>query len=905
MSRAEAYYAVMHDVGEVDLRGRPVPSDLALIGDEAFPLVMNPRGQVLIAASTYRTGRLVALGHEDMLTACAALVENALVWLNPCSGIVGINPSCKGILTNLSYTNIRSEVGGFREGLGAYVTDAYSVGENVKELVAFLKAGGGLLVAGQAWEWAEQHPKENPLLGFPGNKVCSVAGIYFTELKGERGVFSVPHHIPSSWLAVAIDKDYSDDLEILLQGVSEFDVQCSATPSEVMIHGPLAFPITTDDAHRAFFAGSYYGQGRVIVTTHESYISRPALGTFLVNAIRWLDEGRNGEVGILPKLKAASDVLGKSGLKCTLTDFRDDLSVYVCTSYSDEHAAEIQEFVAEGGGLLIGGHGWNWAQKNKGRNVLTEYPGNHILNKLGFSILGNFLRPGKYKAPEPSTAYSEYYHFRNMLKRFAGHVTKGNELKPHELNFLKRLGGDCASFLRMEALDQHSYRSVLDLLADIVKNTTVPQVSQTSPVKDPKDHLLISMCNDLYKVCPNRDELLGHIIHAKPSLAVMNNVAVKIDGKAPGGLEWKSTGLYLSPGMKTYMRFPAEMVNKGWRVQIGCQTDFVGNAAVLKRAPVVHHQFDIDSEMMEVYNLWGGLIYFVAPDKSTAGELKILVQQAVMAPYYKSGVTTVEDWVKTIRNAPAPWAEMEFENIIITCHSTTVRDVERPDEVAALWDEIMRAVADLGSNPQKFLRKERYVADVQISHGLMHCGYPIMMHAPSAINLMKPDVLRESGCWGAIHELGHNQQRGAWEFPPHTTECTCNLWSVYVFENVFGIERGKAHKAIAPAKRKAVREAFKKNPDLAKWSVFTALETYLQLQEEFGWEPFKKVFAAYQGKKNVPRAKDAKMSLFAEMFSRTVERNLTPFFKAWAWPITADTEKKLADLPEWTDHPMS
>ncbi|KAJ8264731.1 hypothetical protein GJAV_G00153280 [Gymnothorax javanicus] len=77
------------------------------------------------------------------------------------------------------------------------------------------------------------------------------------------------------------------------------------------------------------------------------------------------------------------------------------------------------------------------------------------------------------------------------------------------------------------------------------------------------------------------------------------------------------------------------------------------------------------------------------------------------------------------------------------------------------------------------------------------------------------------------------------------------------------------------------------------------------LQEEFGWKPFKKVFAAYHGKKNIPSAKDAKMSLYAEMFSRTVERNLTPFFKAWAWPITADTEKKLANLPEWTDHPMS
>ena len=30
--------------------------------------------------------------------------------------------------------------------------------------------------------------------------------------------------------------------------------------------------------------------------------------------------------------------------------------------------------------------------------------------------------------------------------------------------------------------------------------------------------------------------------------------------------EWISTGLYLSPGMKTYIAMPEEMVNKGWKV---------------------------------------------------------------------------------------------------------------------------------------------------------------------------------------------------------------------------------------------------------------------------------------------------------------------------------------------------
>lgn len=71
-----------------------------------------------------------------------------------------------------------------------------------------------------------------------------------------------------------------------------------------------------------------------------------------------------------------------------------------------------------------------------------------------------------------------------------------------------------------------------------------------------------------------------------------------------------------------------------------------------------------------------------------------------------------------IRNAPAPWAELEFENIILTLHSDFIRKLDRPDEVADLWDSIMKGVADLAAKPAKFPRKERFVADVQISYGL-------------------------------------------------------------------------------------------------------------------------------------------------------------------------------------------
>ena len=71
----------------------------------------------------------------------------------------------------------------------------------------------------------------------------------------------------------------------------------------------------------------------------------------------------------------------------------------------------------------------------------------------------------------------------------------------------------------------------------------------------------------------------------------------------------------------------------------------------------------------------------------------------------------------------------------------------------------------------------------------MHAGYPIMMLSSVVAEVTDWEGARARGLWSFLHELGHNQQRACWEFAPHTTECTCNLWSVYVSEEVLGITR--------------------------------------------------------------------------------------------------------------------
>uniref|UniRef100_A0A3Q2ZAV6 TRPM8 channel-associated factor homolog n=1 Tax=Kryptolebias marmoratus TaxID=37003 RepID=A0A3Q2ZAV6_KRYMA len=813
---SRAYKSLVKGLKELDLRSSSVPCNLVLSGENAFPVVMNSDGHVLMAASRYGRGRVVVLSHERYLTLSPALVENAVIWLGGGESenlSLGVHQNLKAVADNLSKSNFQvSLVEGFSENLRiiVYVSDAYEVGASARDLGAFIKAGGGVLIGGQAWNWAGQNPNENLILQFSGNKVSGVAGIYFSD----------QYNIDSCSLIL-------NYLEFLLKGILEFDIRGSFVTSEALIHGPFAFPIGTTNDGQAFLAGTYFGKGRVILVTHERFIESEKLASFWNNAFHWLDQDKKGTIGFGPWV----NILPSLELKCEKTTIRQDLSVYVCTAYSEEDPEKIQTFVAEGGGLLIGGHAWWWAHKHFGQNPLQDFSGNKILNKMGLSVLKETISTGVFKAPQPSQA--NYFHFRHLLHRFAGHVFKGNKLTKQDEEHFKKLEMECVHFLSMKAYDSYSYTQILSILTDILK-LAMPQVSNIK----------------LYFV----------LIHF---------------------LECNTWWISL-------------------KIQIGCQSDELDKEELL-RAPNVIERFLVTSERTQVWNMWGGLIYLVAPPDVKVEDEEVVVEVAVSAPYYKSGVTKADDW-SSIREAPAPWAEFEFENIILTVPSRVIRELDFPLEVEKLWNDIMRGIADLSAIPHKFIRKERVLADVQIAVGWMHAGYPVMIHSSEAAVLFKVKNARTFGLWGELHELGHNQQRIYWEFPPNTTEATCNLWSVYVNEEVLGVNRAKVRLFV---RKQCVEKYIQGGKKLSDWKVWTALETYLQLQERFGWDAFKKVFAAYNKMTNFPSDNEGKMNLYAETFSQTVNMNLTGFFKAWGWPIETATEEKLSSLPLWSDHPMA
>uniref|UniRef100_A0A8I3WMB9 TRPM8 channel associated factor 1 n=1 Tax=Callithrix jacchus TaxID=9483 RepID=A0A8I3WMB9_CALJA len=906
---AAAFETLMDGVTSWDLPRDPVPSELLLIGEAAFPVMVNDKGQVLIAASSYGQGRLMVVSHEGYLmhAGLTPFLLNAVSWLSPCPGApVGVHPSLTplgNILQDAGLeAQIKPEPG---KPLCVYCISAYNDAMTAT-LIQFVKHGGGLLIGGQAWYWASKHGSDKVLSKFPGNKVTSVAGVYFTDTYGDRARFKVSKKVPKIPLHVRCGEDVRQDQQQLLEGISELDIRKEEVPSELLVHGALAFPLGLDASLNCFLAAARYGRGRVVLAAHECLLCAPKMGPFLLNAVRWLTGGQTGKVGVNTSLKDLCSLLSEHGLECSLEPhLNSNLGVYCCTAYSDKEAKQMQEFVAEGGGLLIGGQSWQWASENPGHSPLAGFPGNIILNCFGLSILPQTLSAGCFPVPTPEM---RSYHFRKALSEFQAILNHGNGNL--EKRCLAKLRVDGAAFLQIPAEGVPAYISLHRLLKKMLRGSALPAVSRENPVAgDSIEAVVLSLATGLAHSLTDSSQLakeLGTRTCSSNLYPSKHPITVEIEGNNPGNNDyWVSTGLYLLEGQNAEVSLSEAAASAGLKLQIGCHTDDLTKARKLRRAPMVTHQCCMDRTSQSVSCLWGGLLYVIVPKGRQLGPVSVTITGAVHAPYYKLGKTSIEEWKRQMQENLAPWGELATNNIILTVPTTNLQALENPEPVLRLWDEMMQAVARLAAQPFPFHRPERIVADVQISAGWMHSGYPIMCRLESVQELINETSMRSQGLWGPIHELGHNQQQDGWEFYPHTTEATCNLWSVYVHETVLGIPRAKAHEALSPPEReRRIKDHLGKGAPLCDWNVWTALETYLQLQEAFGWEPFTQLFAEYQTLSHLPEDNTGRMNLWVKMFSEKVKKNLVPFFEAWGWPVQKEVADSLASLPEWQENPM-
>uniref|UniRef100_A0A672V8G9 TRPM8 channel associated factor 2 n=1 Tax=Strigops habroptila TaxID=2489341 RepID=A0A672V8G9_STRHB len=478
------YEMLVDGVGPWDFTGGFVPCELLLVGEDAYPVLVSSKKQVLIAVSQYGKGRMVVVSHEGILkdSKFFRFLTNAVEWLKPSpEALVGVHPRLDSLSQLLLRAGTKVQVGAeLTPSLGVYCMEAYDCTQ-AKDLVGFLKGGGGLLVGGQAWHWA----------------------------------------------------NLSRDAEFLLNGVLELDLVTGGIPSILLVHGMLCFPLCLDSSNRCLLAAGHYGRGRVVVASHESQLFSPKLAKFLLNAVCWLDAGRKGLVGVDASLKKLCSLLSQEEVKSQVSQLTGDISVYCCSSHSIREAERVHTFVAEGGGLLIGGQAWYWASQNCGKAAVAQYPGNKILNRFGLSILGQSTKAAKH----PPVGPGDHYHFRKALALFSRHVDKHEEVKGPVKDWLQRLAQDCAAFLHIPAHDCPAYASLHRILTKVLQRSGIPQVSRHCPVKsNSKEAVLLCMATELSLTMTDSAALVQKCAAGVCALPI----TVEIDGTNPArnGNSW-------------------------------------------------------------------------------------------------------------------------------------------------------------------------------------------------------------------------------------------------------------------------------------------------------------------------------------------------------------------------------
>lgn len=701
----------------------------------------------------------------------------------------------------------------------------------------------------------------------------------------------------------------------LLEGVTS--LRTAGVPGPLAVFGEHAVPVLagrSDGDLLPVAVAAQWERGRVVALGHGGMLGSEALeheGTrrFVVNAVRWLLAGREddrGAVGVLNN-EAMAKLLGDSGFTVVSLPRQwvaslPNLAAVVIDAHAldDETREPLATFVRDGGGLLTAGLGWGWLQLNPGRTI-HEHPGNRLLVEAGLAWCDGTLEttaPGVFVVGEPAVALHAVEALE-VLEREGGGV-ESNHPRQHVQQASATL---TAAFRVLPA--GHPLLLRAQRLRQDPAAIRVPTQARPLGSKDAISRALLALDVELERRLP-ADQVQAHPA-AADFPGVVSDDAPRVRRQMvldPTVSGWHSTGLYAPPGE------PIELIVNdappGARVRIGCHTDHLWHHDRWRRVPDISRERPLASGSTRVASAFGGLVYIELPQRrgrqgrpERAEALPVEIVGAVEAPRFVLDRTTQAEWLES-RQAPAPWGELESRKVIVSVPSGALRELDDPAALMRFWDAISDAHATLATIDLVPPKPHRFVADIQISAGYMHSGYPIMTHLDAVADMTSLERLRR-GSWGLLHELGHNHQEADWTFDG-TVEVTCNLFSLHAIDTVCSPPPGdRGHPGVNEPPSLEDHSAAGAPFETWKNDPFLALHMYVQLQEAFGWETFKRVFAEYRAlpRSERPRSDAEKRDQWMVRFSRACGRNLAPFFDKWGVPVSDEAKRQIADLEPW------
>lgn len=700
----------------------------------------------------------------------------------------------------------------------------------------------------------------------------------------------------------------------ILEGVKS--VPKAGTPGPIGIWGNIAFPILsaatgTDANEMAVAAAAAYGKGRIILFGQNAYLNGGAggdSGKLLTNCLRWVGNKEKPRLCVKGVQQAA--FFEQQGFKTEKLDGPIDkgslngcdVLVLNAQNVTDpEEGAVLIEWIKNGGGLVAGMTGWAYGQTSGGKDLATTHGINQALLPagVGFTDMSSFDQLPAFQA---RVELSRFMNASDAINSIKAQRTGGPALTPEETK-------QGTSAIQIALAAQPPGRSNLQSAVASAMGASVAAAipTQDAPLTQEQNasaRIQLGMETRMLRLTQT-EAIPPHPASEKfpgqpPADAPRVTGEITIDPKIPG---WTSTGLYAVAGDTLTITLPAELKDKGYSVRIGCHTDTLYHLDKWLRAPDITKTQPLAAAETKASSAFGGLIYIEVPGRVAADSpFTVSIAGGVPAPLFVLGKTTDEEWNAVIKKRPAPWAEFACDKIILSAPTEAARTVNNPTQLMEFWKKVVEAQDDIANQTAERKRPERIVADVQISAGYMHSGYPIMVPTSTAMEMVTFGKLKFPG-WGFYHELGHNHQRGDFTFDG-TGEVTNNVIGMYCYEAVLGKDWLIGHPAISEDARKEHISAIKKaNNKWQEWksNPFTALTTYIQLIQAFGWKSWRTYLHSFEDSSfgPPPANDDERRDQFLIRYSKIANKNLGPFFDAWGIPVSSGAKAAVEKLEPW------
>ncbi|MEL7264713.1 MAG: Ig-like domain-containing protein, partial [Planctomycetota bacterium] len=730
----------------------------------------------------------------------------------------------------------------------------------------------------------------------------------------------------------ALDAEATRDA--ILDGVTV--LKNPTQPGRMVVYGPTAISVSNypnQEISQPMIAAATMGAGRMIAVPDHQWLNLSAFGTdasmqrFYGNGIGWLADSNQMDVNILVFSRSAdADWLTARGYTNVSTATAGNLATslanadvlvgWLGSNLSTANQAAIEAFVKSGGGLMLAEYGvgyqWWW------NRATDEIPTNALLRDAGIGFTQEWpassMDQSINRADEQLTSEDLIRILRDPDSAtdeeidLFGVIYKGvNDVLPDGDILQSRL--DAEFDRRIQLINPTPATPVTDTFEKALLTQEMTALSQL-PVDEVTKHR-------------TADAVYGAI----PDTATrLQDQRVTVDSNITGMI---ATGLYAPAGEIVTLTLPAAIVGQGYSIRISGNADNISGRGSWNRVPFgVQRRFTIDSENMQIASAFGGQIYIDWGGQAGGtvpglGDQEITISGAVASPHFVLGETTDQEWMDTIRNHPAPYAELVSERLAIAVPSQWVRDLDNPTALMEFWNETLAFQDWVGGFENTRTGPDRINYDVQISVGLLHAGYPTQGPVSYGDRIVSLDELQANGDWGWFHEMGHELQRhpelgwgtdNPWTFPGDV-EVTVNIFANAALERSTNFEStsGWGYSAYPELVMQRALDTIN-NQLRPSFEDKDPYPFYFQLADgAWGWQGYRDVLSTYVDDQlnnpgNLPSNGAEEKDQWLIRWSREMGHDMTQYMvDHWQLEVSQAALDAVAamDLPGWMPLAMS